>query len=204
MIGLEKQGQRTVHRTVRPSAGDRPRSLVRIYSPQRAVAGFSETISTSSTLRDGGFISFDLASVYARGARSRPIFHRARQGVIYTPPTAANSSTAISSWWVNLHGHAHPWIASAIAEQARKLEHVIFAGFTHDRRRSFRAVASRIASALEHIFFSDDGSTAWSALKWPCSTGRIRKAEERRLVALETPITAILPEPCPSAPTRLL
>src|SRR5256885_6997271 len=39
---------------------------------------------------------------------------------------------AISSWWVNLHGHANPRIAAAITEQARKLEHVILAGFTHE------------------------------------------------------------------------
>ena len=39
---------------------------------------------------------------------------------------------AISSWWVNLHGHAHPKIAEAIYEQAKKLEHIIFAGFTHE------------------------------------------------------------------------
>ncbi len=39
---------------------------------------------------------------------------------------------AISSWWVNLHGHANPRISSAIAIQGRKLEHVILAGFTHD------------------------------------------------------------------------
>src|SRR5579862_2699614 len=38
----------------------------------------------------------------------------------------------ISSWWVNLHGHAHPKIAEAIAEQARRLEHVLLAGFTHE------------------------------------------------------------------------
>ena len=38
---------------------------------------------------------------------------------------------AISSWWVNLHGHANPRIAAAVAEQARRLEHVILAGFTH-------------------------------------------------------------------------
>ena len=37
----------------------------------------------------------------------------------------------ISSWWVNLHGHAHPKIAEAVAEQARTLEQVIFADFTH-------------------------------------------------------------------------
>ena len=39
---------------------------------------------------------------------------------------------AISSWWVNLHGHAHPYIAEKIYQQALKLEQVIFAGFTHE------------------------------------------------------------------------
>src|ERR1700678_2285330 len=38
---------------------------------------------------------------------------------------------AISSWWVNLHGHAHPYIVDRIKAQAERLEHVIFAGFTH-------------------------------------------------------------------------
>ena len=39
---------------------------------------------------------------------------------------------AVSSWWVNLHGHSNPVIANAIATQAKTLEHVIFAGFTHE------------------------------------------------------------------------
>ena len=38
----------------------------------------------------------------------------------------------ISSWWTNLFGHANPRIATALADQARTLEHVIFAGFTHE------------------------------------------------------------------------
>ncbi len=38
----------------------------------------------------------------------------------------------ISSWWTNLFGHANPRIARALAEQAQKLEHVIFAGATHE------------------------------------------------------------------------
>ena len=38
---------------------------------------------------------------------------------------------AVSSWWVNLHGHAHPYMAQRIYEQAQQLEQVIFAGFTH-------------------------------------------------------------------------
>src|SRR5260370_9424819 len=39
---------------------------------------------------------------------------------------------AISSWWVNLHGHANPRIAAAIAGQARKLEQCILTGFSHE------------------------------------------------------------------------
>ena len=38
---------------------------------------------------------------------------------------------AISSWWVNLHGHNHPYIMKAICQQVNALDHVIFSGFTH-------------------------------------------------------------------------
>ena len=55
---------------------------------------------------------------------------------------------AISSWWVNLHGHAHPLIAEAIAEQARKLEHVIFAGFTHDAAEERRVLDEAIERVI--------------------------------------------------------
>src|SRR5262249_10937693 len=68
---------------------------------------------------------------------------------------------AISSWWVNLHGHANPRIAAAIAEQARKMEHVIFAGFTHEPAEKLAEGLRKWASPeLTHLFFSDDGSTA--------------------------------------------
>jgi len=95
---------------------------------------------------------------------------------------------AISSWWVNLHGHAHPVIAEAIAAQARKLEHVIFAGFTHEPAIELAAGLRRVLPAeLEHIFFSDDGSTAVEvalkmALQYWHNVGRPGK---KRLVALE-------------------
>src|SRR5690242_4154480 len=68
---------------------------------------------------------------------------------------------AISSWWVTLHGHAHPAIAAAIAGQAHKLEQVIFAGFTHEPA-ALRAedLVQRLPRGLTRVFFSDDGSTA--------------------------------------------
>jgi adenosylmethionine-8-amino-7-oxononanoate aminotransferase len=68
---------------------------------------------------------------------------------------------AISSWWVNLHGHANPRIAAAIAEQAKKLEHVILAGFTHEAAEELALRLRKwVPRDLTHLFFSDDGSTA--------------------------------------------
>lgn len=68
---------------------------------------------------------------------------------------------AISSWWVNLHGHAHPYIVQKITSQAEVLEHVIFADFTHAPAVE---LASRLLSILPRtmskVFYSDNGSTA--------------------------------------------
>jgi adenosylmethionine-8-amino-7-oxononanoate aminotransferase len=68
---------------------------------------------------------------------------------------------AISSWWVNLHGHAHPYIAEKVYRQALELEQVIFAGFTHEPAVQ---LAERLLPILpgsaSRIFYSDNGSTA--------------------------------------------
>src|SRR2546428_1471710 len=70
----------------------------------------------------------------------------------------------ISSWWVNLHGHGHPLISKAIAEQARKLEHVIFAGFTHEAAEELaERLAVILPAELDRVFYSDNGSTAVEA-----------------------------------------
>lgn len=67
----------------------------------------------------------------------------------------------ISSWWVNLHGHAHPKIVAAIAQQASQLEHVIFAGFTHDPAEQLaERLVRRLPANLTRVFYSDNGSTA--------------------------------------------
>lgn len=67
---------------------------------------------------------------------------------------------AIASWWVNLHGHAHPYIARKVSEQLNTLEHVIFGGFTHP---AAVMLAERLLTHIPHqskVFYSDDGSTA--------------------------------------------
>lgn len=67
----------------------------------------------------------------------------------------------ISSWWVTIHGHAHPHIAQAIAQQAGILEQVIFAGFTHPQAiKLAQRLIEKLPQPLEKVFFSDDGSTA--------------------------------------------
>lgn len=68
---------------------------------------------------------------------------------------------AISSWWVNLHGHAHPYIVEKIRGQAEKLEHVIFADFTHAPAIELaERLLQILPGAMSKIFYSDNGSTA--------------------------------------------
>ncbi|MDR3477337.1 MAG: adenosylmethionine--8-amino-7-oxononanoate transaminase [Gammaproteobacteria bacterium] len=67
----------------------------------------------------------------------------------------------VSSWWVNLHGHSHPEIAEAIYEQAKTLEHVIFAGFTHEPAVQLAEKLLEILPAgFAKVFYSDNGSTS--------------------------------------------
>lgn len=68
---------------------------------------------------------------------------------------------AISSWWVNIFGHANPTINAALSEQANQLEHVIFAGFSHEPgiRLAERLVAMT-PNGLDRVFYGDNGSSA--------------------------------------------
>ena len=90
-----------------------------------------------------------------RSADDRFVWHPYTQHGLGQPPVTVSRAQgaylyaddgrrifdAVSSWWVTLHGHAHPKISAAIAEQAATLEQVIFAGFTHEP-------AARLAAEL--------------------------------------------------------
>ena len=68
---------------------------------------------------------------------------------------------AISSWWVNLFGHANPRINNSIREQVERLEHVMLAGFTHEPVVQLsERLAALAPSGLGHCFYSSDGSSA--------------------------------------------
>lgn len=92
----------------------------------------------------------------------------------------------ISSWWVNLHGHSNIQIARAIADQAMKLEHVIFAGFTHEPAvRLSENLLSILPPNQKRIFFSDNGSTAVEvALKMAIQYWRNRGINKKKIVAI--------------------
>lgn len=65
------------------------------------------------------------------------------------------------SWWVTLHGHAHPKISQAIYEQSLKLEQVLFANFTHDPAiKLAQKLLELLPKKLSKVFFSDNGSTS--------------------------------------------
>src|SRR5579863_5825697 len=122
------------------------------------------------------------------GVDPPPISIRSGKGVHLETTDGRQILDAISSWWVNIHGHSHPAIAAAVAEQAARLEHVVFAGFSHEPAEELAARLGRVVPpGLRHVFFSDDGSTAVEvalklALQYWKNCGR---PEKRRIVALE-------------------
>lgn len=95
---------------------------------------------------------------------------------------------AISSWWAILHGHGEPELVAAMHEQARRLDHVLFAGATHEPAVALAEELLQVAPAgLSRVFYSDDGSTAVEvALKMVLQSWVHRGEPERRVfIALE-------------------
>ena len=94
---------------------------------------------------------------------------------------------AISSWWVITHGHCHPKIVAAIRAQAEVLDQIIFAEYSHEPAQK---VANRLIalapSGLEHVFFSDSGSTAVEvALKMALGFWRHTGEPRHRIIVME-------------------
>ena len=86
---------------------------------------------------------------------------RAGSGVWLEDVSGRRYVDGISSWWVNLFGHANPHINAAVREQLERLEHAIFAGFTHEPAITLAEELTRIAPpGLTRCFFADNGSAA--------------------------------------------
>jgi adenosylmethionine-8-amino-7-oxononanoate aminotransferase len=101
-------------------------------------------------------------------------------GALLFDETGKQYIDAVSSWWVNIHGHAHPYIAKKVAEQLQKLEHVIFAGFTHEGAVE---LAERLLAILpdnqQKAFYSDNGSTAIEVAIKMCLQYWLNKGDQR-------------------------
>jgi adenosylmethionine-8-amino-7-oxononanoate aminotransferase len=107
------------------------------------------------------------------------------KGSLLFDDTGKSYIDAISSWWVNIHGHGHPYIAERLYQQALRLEHVIFTGFTHEPAVS---LAERLLPILpgdfSRIFYSDNGSTAVEvAIKMAVQYWRNRGEDRARILA---------------------
>ncbi|MEO8474754.1 MAG: adenosylmethionine--8-amino-7-oxononanoate transaminase [Chryseolinea sp.] len=116
-----------------------------------------------------------------------PILIKSGNGVYLNTADDKKIIDAVSSWWVNLHGHANPVIAKAIADQAQILEHVIFAGFTHPQAITLAEnLLNILPSNQSKIFFSDNGSTAVEvALKMAIQYWNNKEIKKERIIALD-------------------
>ena len=93
-----------------------------------------------------------------------------------------------SSWWVNVHGHGHPHIAKAISEQFEKVDHIIFAGATHEKgvELSERIINTLPDNHFQKVFFSDNGSTSTEvALKMCFQYWHNQGTPKNRVLAIE-------------------
>ncbi|MEI9921215.1 MAG: adenosylmethionine--8-amino-7-oxononanoate transaminase [Bacteroidota bacterium] len=116
-----------------------------------------------------------------------PIVIKSAKGIYLVTEDGKKIIDGISSWWVNIHGHSHPAIAEAIYKQAKELEHVIFAGFTHPPAIELsQKVLSILPSSQSKIFFSDNGSTAVEvALKMAIQYWHNKGTPKKKVIAIE-------------------
>lgn len=94
---------------------------------------------------------------------------------------------AVSSWWTITHGHCNEEIMEAVAKQAKELDHVIFAGFSHDRALEVaRKLLDLLPGNQAKVFFSDNGSTAVEiAVKMAVQYHYNRGVKRKVIIALE-------------------
>jgi adenosylmethionine---8-amino-7-oxononanoate aminotransferase len=118
--------------------------------------------------------------------RTMPRVVRA-EGAYLIPADGQRIIDAISSWWVITHGHCHPKIVAAIKAQAERLDQIIFAEYTHEPAERVAAKLIALASSeLEHVFFSDSGSTSVEvALKMALGYWRHCGDPRHRIIVME-------------------
>lgn len=115
-----------------------------------------------------------------------PLVTRAEGAALFTDD-GRRIVDGISSWWVTTHGHCHPRIMAAIADQAARLDQIIFAGWTHEPAETLaHGLTAMMPPALSRVFFSDSGSTSVEvALKMALGYWANRAIARHRILVME-------------------
>ncbi len=93
---------------------------------------------------------------------------------------------AISSWWVNLHGHCNSYITNRIKQQLDEIEHVLFSGYTHEPAVQLAELLKKHLPYMDKVFYSDDGSTSVEvALKMSFQYWHNRGQARTKVIAFE-------------------
>jgi len=186
-LGQHAGGPRiVVRRQHLPHPRDQPRRRMNLHTRDHARIWPMSTSNAS-------FVSRDLAHVWHPCTQMKdheqlpmiPI--RKGQGVWLEDFDGHRYLDAISSWWVNLFGHANPRINDAIKAQLDNLEQVILAGFTHEPVVALSEELVAIAPAgLTRCFYADNGSSAIEvAVKMSFHYWRnVGKTQKRRFITL--------------------
>ncbi|MEM8710698.1 MAG: adenosylmethionine--8-amino-7-oxononanoate transaminase [Planctomycetota bacterium] len=117
-----------------------------------------------------------------------PLPIQSASGATLTLATGEALIDGISSWWATLHGHGEPRLVEAARQQMKTLDHVLFAGATHEPAVALSEELLRVVpEGLTRCFYSDDGSTAVEVALKMAIQAHIQNgfAERRVFVALE-------------------
>ena len=124
--------------------------------------------------------------------RTPPIPIASAQGVWLIDESGRRILDGVGSWWTSVHGHCHPQIVAAIQDQVARLDHVMFAGFTHEPAVALaEQLLARAPVEPGHrygkVFYSDCGSASIEvALKLSFQSRVLRgETQRRRFAALE-------------------
>lgn len=116
-----------------------------------------------------------------------PVAIAKAEGAYFYDDAGKRYIDAIASWWVNIHGHCHPYLTAKITEQMQRLEHAIFSGFTHEPAVQLaERLLKRLPSNQSKIFYSDNGSTAVEvALKMAFQYWNNQSVDRIKVIAFE-------------------
>jgi len=148
--------------------GEKPRGPINLHAWNNATIALRHAENAPMSDSNASYVARDLAHVWHPCTQMKdheqdvplvPI--RRGQGVWLEDFAGRRYLDAVSSWWVNLFGHANPRINAAISAQLGELEHVILAGFTHEPVIALSAALVKVAPpGLSRCFYADNGSSA--------------------------------------------